>query len=228
LSAKKDRSHIIFLESTLFPSTILSIPLEAGLVSLGGAEYQDQQERVLFTLDQLKTLPDSYPPKFVFAHIVAPHPAFVFDENGPINEDQPYTLEFNGTKEDYMKGYVGQLVFLNKRLEETIDAMLESSLTPPIIILQGDHGPGAILGKTKEETCLKERNSILNAYYLPGLQNNPVYETISPVNTFRTVFNEYFGTQFDILDDRTFFSSTDAAFEFFDVTDESGQACDLP
>ena len=67
-----------------------------------------------------------------------------------------------------------------------IDALLKNSSSPPIIIIQGDHGPGpSFRSPSIDKLCLKEKASILNAYYLPGLPSNSLYETISPVNTFR-------------------------------------------
>ncbi len=54
--------------------------------------------------------------------------------------------------------------------------------TPPIIIIQGDHGfwSGVNL-------------PILNAYHLPGEAAELLYPTISPINTFRLIFDNYFG-----------------------------------
>ena len=43
---------------------------------------------------------------------------------------------------------------------------------------------------------------ILNAAYLPGLERHPYYEKITPVNTFRILFNEYFEGQYPLLEDR--------------------------
>ena len=42
---------------------------------------------------------------------------------------------------------------------------------------------------------------ILNAYYLPADGEQLLYESISPVNTFRFVFNQYFDAGFPLLDD---------------------------
>jgi hypothetical protein len=67
-----------------------------------------------------------------------------------------------------------------------------------VIILQGDHGIGDVM---------KNKMSILNAYYLPGGGDEGLYPTISPVNTFRVVFNEYFGEQYGLLEDKSFYST---------------------
>ena len=46
---------------------------------------------------------------------------------------------------------------------------------------------------------------ILNAYYLPGYDGD-LYATISPVNSFRLVFNSYFGGEYDMLEDVSYYS----------------------
>jgi len=42
---------------------------------------------------------------------------------------------------------------------------------------------------------------ILNAYYFPEEGDKLLYDSITPVNTFRILFNYYFGQDFILLDD---------------------------
>ena len=72
-----------------------------------------------------------------------------------------------------------------------IQTIIAKSKTPPIIIIQADHGWGWGEGRVR----------ILNAYYLPDGGNEKVYSEITPVNTFRIVLNEYFNGNYDILPD---------------------------
>ena len=46
---------------------------------------------------------------------------------------------------------------------------------------------------------LLQKTGILNAYYLPGADPRVFYPTISPVNSFRVVFNTYFGASLPLL-----------------------------
>jgi len=92
----------------------------------------------------------------------------------------------------YEEGYVGQLIFINKKVETLVDEILSKSDVPPIVILQGDHGIRWGKGRGID---------ILNAYYLPGKDNQLLYESITPVNSFRIIFNLYFGTNYDLLED---------------------------
>ena len=64
--------------------------------------------------------------------------------------------------------------------------------------------------------------SILNAYYLPDINDDGednTYNNITPVNTFRLVFNKYLNTSFDLLDDHVFYSSYQRPYDFMNVTD---------
>jgi hypothetical protein len=61
---------------------------------------------------------------------------------------------------------------------------------------------------------------ILNAIYLPDGDARVLYPSISPVNTFRVVFNQYFGTDLELLPDRSYaFASQRYQYDLFDITD---------
>ncbi len=47
-----------------------------------------------------------------------------------------------------------------------------------------------------------------------------VISWITPVNTFRIVFNEYFGADFELLEDRSFtYPDLDHVYDFYEITD---------
>jgi len=182
--------------------------------------YAQQRARVLFTLDSLGEVPALPGRYFVFAHVVAPHPPFVFDAQGnPLTPNYPFSFAdgshfrryAHGTRGDYIYGYREQLRYLNGLVLSTIDTILAASDRPPIIIIQGDHGPGAYLRwDAIMESNLEERSGILNAFLLPGAPSDVVYPTISPVNAYRMVLSLYFGADLPPLPDCTYFSSTSA------------------
>jgi hypothetical protein len=157
---------------------------------------QIHRERVLFTFDQLSKLPAMPGPKFVFAHIVSPHKPFVFGPQGEIVDQ---------VKDD-ITGYRDQVVYLNSRLVPLVEALISNSRTPPIIILQGDHGG--------LDTSVEDRMAILNAYYLPGAGDELLYENITPINTFRLIFNQYFDSHYERLEDTSNFSSYQYPYQF--------------
>ena len=143
-------------------------------------------------------------PKFVFTHIVSPHPPFVFKKDGSnasINNGlNPWSDR---------RAYVEQLQFINKRIVETIKEIIKNSESMPIIILQSDHGPAS--SGTEEmlnpsDELLKERMKILYAVYGPSGVKSNLARNNSPVNIFRIILSELFGEKFEILDNRSFFT----------------------
>ncbi len=64
---------------------------------------------------------------------------------------------------------------------------------------------------------------ILNAYYLPGVDKDILYPSITPVNSFRLIFNLYFDTNFELLPDENYaFVDGRHIYKFFNVTDKVG------
>ena len=47
--------------------------------------------------------------------------------------------------------------------------------------------------------------AILNAYYVDNEVENQLYPSISPVNSFRLISNHYFGTNFPLLEDISYY-----------------------
>ena len=56
----------------------------------------------------------------------------------------------------------------------------------------------------------------MNAYYLPG-HNDKLYPTITPVNTFRLIFDTYFGGKYDMLPDISYFSPVPKLYQFTEI-----------
>ncbi|MGQ9684246.1 MAG: hypothetical protein ACUVX9_17080 [Anaerolineae bacterium] len=61
--------------------------------------------------------------------------------------------------------------------------------------------------------------SILNAYHLPGGVDAALYDTISPVNSFRLILSSYFAADYALLEDRSYFSLWDRPYDFIEVPD---------
>jgi hypothetical protein len=163
------------------------------------------RDRLLYMFDKFKTLPTSVEsPKFVYAHFIAPHSPIVFGPNG-----EPTNPIDNADPESFITGYRGEVLYLNKRILEIVRKIIAVSATPPVIIIQGDHGDDRAGGE--------DRMKILNAYYLPGVDKSNFYSTISPVNSFRLVFNEFFEGNYDLLPDKSYFSSYQDPFNYQEI-----------
>ena len=168
------------------------------------AAYIQHRDRILLELDGIEDAPRIPGPKFVFGHILAPHNPFVFGPNGEfIRRHTPFTLNLDKESdnwEEFVPGYIGQIQYLNTRLESIVSHILNESDVPPIIIIQGDHGIPTI-------HPVDFQTAILNAVYLPTAGRGKLYPKISSVNTFRLILDSYFGTNFGLLNDVSYYST---------------------
>ncbi len=184
------------------------------------------RERVRFTLENIAAAGAQTGPDLVLAHVLSPHPPFVFNSNGEsITPQHPFStfdasdfMQF-GTVEEYKTGYVNQIAYVNRAILSTVQEILRESETSPIIILQGDHGPGANFNHlVLDVNNLGERYPILYAAYIPCGSGNPIPDDITPVNSFRYISNACFAAKLTYLENRQYFSSTLSPYLFTDVT----------
>ena len=180
--------------------------------------YQEKRNEILCTFDEMGNIRERISqPMFVFAHISIPHKPFVFDENG-----DSQMIDYNDLDDSTKKKfYLQQLKFANKMTIRTIDEIFVKSETDPIIIIQSDHGERTgINWNEPTEDMIKQGLNNLNAYYFPNEKKNKLYNNISPVNTFRIIFNEYFDSDFELLDDRYYWIKSDKKpYDVKDVTE---------
>ncbi|HEX2997286.1 MAG TPA: sulfatase-like hydrolase/transferase [Anaerolineales bacterium] len=160
--------------------------------SLHEWEYYEHYQQTYYMLDELKRLPETGGPKFVFAHFLVPHPPFIFAPDG----------EF-AWSEGQAQGYVSNAKFIDSQIASVVAEIIRKSKTPPVIILMGDHGATGVPSRETPEW----RMSILNAYYVNDQAKKDLYPTITPVNTFRVIFNNYFGTSYPLLEDKSYHTS---------------------
>lgn len=187
-------------------------------------EFDFHRRQVLYAFDKIEALSRKKGPHLVFAHIIKPHVPFVFSETGkPITPHHQYGLWYSVRKgmdrDEYLDLYKKQLYFINKKIMALVDNILSNSSRPPIIILQSDHGP--VLGErfSLADTNLNILLPILNAYYLPNGGKKHLYPAISPVNTFRVIFNHYFNMDMDLLPDESYYALPKYPYKYYKVTD---------
>jgi hypothetical protein len=177
-----------------------------------GQNFRDRFNNVFDSMDELANMDG---PQFSYIHLISPHPPFVFDAEGNPNYPPDFWNEQREYPYDnYQRGYLGQLTYLNTKVLDAVDTILAESETPPIIIFQGDHGPWM---QPKDR-----RMWIFNAYYLPGHEGE-LYPTISPVNTFRLIFNAYFGGDYEMLEDVSYFSPVPNLYDFSEMPNNCGK-----
>lgn len=173
------------------------------------AVLESYRKHTDYQFQQIPEIARMKEPTFTFVHIVCPHQPFVYDADGRL---PAHTWPPSGVSEGahYRARYPAQVEYVNRNVREMVDKLLTNSAVPPIIILQGDHGfqpcadPRCTETKQGRLFGYKLRSAIFNAYYLPDGGNKLLYPSISPVNSFRVVFNRYFGGNYKLLEDRTY------------------------
>ena len=203
LTPERSLGELNEFEYLLMETTLARLLQDSNRFGMQGAGSERFRERTLFALDKLDELSYIQEPKLVFVHIIAPHPPYVFGPTGgPV---EPAEVGTTKTQEGASQ-YRDQVIYISSRMLEIIPRIIEESTTPPIIVIQGDHGPTVA-------SSPRSRMSNLNAYFLPGV-DAAVYPTITPVNTFRMIFNEYFGQNLELLDDISLYSDYTDPFNF--------------
>lgn len=210
---------------TLNPFTIKLIETTAGHFIVGPLLETSARESILRTFDAIANVPNIKEPTFVCAHIMCPHAPFIFDRDGNPAKQDVFSLQ-NEQMWQNKQGYIDQLIFVNKKVEALVDDILSKSDAAPVIVLQADHGPNSENSSRTPyaeltDMQINERFNILNAYYLPENGSQLLYESITPVNSFRIVFNLYFGTNYELLEDESYYSNLNQQFKLFLVPPET-------
>jgi hypothetical protein len=213
--------------TTLFEATLLQMTPFINTNQETESLYSVRRSDILDALRNARDLAaESSRPKFVFVHVLAPHPPFVFGPNGEaVKHHGPYGLwdgsdyiTYIGPASEYRNGYVGQATYLNTQVLKTVDALLSSN-RKPIILIQGDHGSKMRLDQDSlKKTDVTECFENLSAYYVPPKVEAKLYPTITPVNSFRIILSTLFGANLPNLPDQSWYSPYSYPFQFTDVS----------
>ena len=167
-------------------------------------------------------------PKFVFTHFISPHPPYVFMSDGS-------TVQYNDEANDYgiprEQKYVNQLQYLNGRILEMVDKIKQASVVPPVIVLAADEGPyprqfaeiapeagGNFSWEQADPAVVRHKTGILQAAFLPDATDETKAQFLTPVNTFRIIFNHYFDAGLPYLPNCSFISNNTSPYRFIDIT----------
>ena len=177
-----------------------------------------QCQRVARQIEEIKAIGARDKPVYVFAHFLMPHDPMVFGPDG-----RCLTLdELN--KRGSVQGYVEQVAYADRIIADVVGA-LQDRPEPPVILVQADEGPYPIrdYGIPWQEASGKElaiKSGILNAYYFPDGDYSALYSDISPINSYRVLFDKYFGANLPLLPDRIYAFPDDwSLYDFHDVTE---------
>jgi hypothetical protein len=160
-------------------------------------------------------------PRYVYAHVMLPHPPFVVDEHGDFrNPRRTFTggdaTFYPGSAHEYTTEYRAQATFTFERALQAATRVLNSSRRDRrdvIIIINGDHGPRLGLDAshpTRESG--KFTLPVLLAIYWPA-DLSPATPPTSLVNVYRAIFANVFGMDLPALQDRGFVSGFTTPYE---------------
>jgi len=177
----------------------------------------DYREKILCTFEEIPKIHKySDEPVFVFAHIMVPHSPYIFGPNGENVNSKSFEMVSSGKDKE---GYLNQVKFAEKTMIEIVEK-IRSSDEHAIISIVSDSGSDSTLDwDNPNEEMIKERFGNFSAYYFPDGGDKIIYDGISPVNVFRKILNFYFNEEYDILEDKSYFSHYKKPYDFKDITE---------
>jgi hypothetical protein len=199
----------------------------------GRMDYRRLQcERANNKFDRLKSLAsENSAPRFVFAHFLMPHPPYVLKADGRclgLDEARARSRRDN---------YIDQVRYTNRQLLDLAEAIRTRSDRPSIIIFQADEGPWPeriagdehnvgmdttpVKWQTLSDQELLEKQAIFHAIYLPdSIARTTLSPHMTPVNTFRYIFRNWFNANLPVLSDENhIYLDNSRVLGFQDVTD---------
>jgi hypothetical protein len=218
------RADLAYAGSPSLSHFALAVLSRTPLAAWPALQYGFHRRRIEQAFDRLAT--PSAGPTFLFAHFTVPHHPFVYGRNGaPVTPGRPFSFADDvayyransETRAEYRESYAAQVDYVNRRTLRAIDALLDRRRQPPVIVLQGDHGP-SVDWSDPAQVDPAERMPILNACLLPGVERARLPSTLSPLNTMRLLAGAYAGADTPLLPDRSYYSSWQRPYAFRDVT----------
>lgn len=171
------------------------------LANNGAPSYADVKKRkegIFTTIEKIKTTADpsiSRKPKFIYGHFMITHEPHLFDSTGFIDTNTTKT-----TENQLFYTYTQQILYANKVIKKLVEHIQMKNKKNTIIIIEGDHG------FRKLPASLKANNfANFSAIYFPSGDYSKLYKEMSPVNTYRIIFNQYFCQKLPLLNDSSTF-----------------------
>ena len=162
-------------------------------------------------------------PTFVWAHVMSPHPPFVFDaDGGPTDLTACYPAscgffavtpsQLGLSDAEYRAAFASQTAYLNELVLTTIDEVLRGASSPPVIVIMSDHGT-----RYSEDDPAESFHSFL-AVLTPG-RARMFSEDAATVMVMATILNSYLDADLSVPDpDRLFMSDVDDALRLTEAT----------
>ena len=187
-----------------------------------GALHHKAPARFLAATAEVENIAAMPEATFALVHLLKPHLPVTFNEQGEMLEriDTPNPDE-----------YFADFRYINSRFLDMIDAILEKSADPPVILFQADHGSTYGYNRAARGAEFSWENAaqgswthfnIYAAWYLPPAVAVDFPQTLSSVNAFALLLNALFDAEFPLKEDRLFELTSDnrKPFEQREATDD--------
>lgn len=188
-------------EISLLQSTRLAAILD---IVAPGFIYEQHRQRLEGALDDLVSVaaePTSSP-RFVWTHLISPHPPFVYTPDGDVPAEPTPQRELGNRPEHdddvdpawFADRYIGNVVHISKLVRSAVEQIIASDPNA-VIVVWSDHGSNMHydLADDGPENDYAERYGNLFAVRAPGvgdLYTSPVV----PLNILGPLFDHYLGT----------------------------------
>lgn len=199
----------------------VALPIFQLLPEMNFTKYLDwdngQCQRVGRQIEEIKMLGGGARPTYVFAHVLVPHGPYVFTADGGC-----LSRSGAGARGKH-QGFIDQIAYADVMIEDLVIS-LQTRDRPAVILIQADEGPfperdSEVPWQEAPAEELRIKTGILNAYYFPSGDYSALRSDITPVNSYRLLFNTIFGTKFLPVPDRIYaFPNDNAIWELHDVT----------
>jgi hypothetical protein len=185
---------------------------ELGLLQIGALRHvlpdvqrdvlvESLRERIRFAFKTMRDLAAerSERPRFVFVHVMAPHPPYVFGADGEDREAQPcFPTDcdlWNGVHlyGNYPEPDVrDQVEFINREVSQATRDVIASSQRDPVVIVMSDHG---------HRFDLDDRHEMLRSFFIAHTPDHSSLfpASVTPVNLMPRLFNAYFGAALKLV-----------------------------
>lgn len=197
----------------------------------GDVDYLPHRNRIEGTLDAFAASAGDRGsrPRYTFAHVLSPHPPFIFKADGTFAPPaRAFTIFdadlFPGDAAEYRAGYRNQATYLLHRAA-TIAAALAASDPSAIVIISGDHGPR--LEFSAVDARRTDPDEVLPIFLAirwgTGTADAPHVGSL--VNLYRAVLNRALGTSLAALPPRSYISSFTRPYRLLQAKPCIEQAC---
>jgi hypothetical protein len=220
-------SQITELDLALARGTVVRRLMEAAGPGALAGQLRQQIDATFGPLEAEAARVDG-PPRFVFAHVPAPHGPMVFDGDGSasvVDLDAVYHDRYPGlTDDEFRDAYARHVRAVDERAAATIRAIVEMASRPAVFLVISDHGvrsKGIIGVATTQPTerQVAETYQNLFAWRSPielGFGDRPTLVNLIPI-----LANQLLGTDLPCAEGRLFASYPSGLVEMHDPDDGS-------